>query len=365
MWFIIIFLSFAVAVTGAIFLLTRIRKFSFIKKIEVKYTRKSGWLVSIIIIAICAISAVCFMGAMNAIVVIINLAVIWLVCDGLHALFNRKRVQKTGIYYAGIVAIVLTALYFFYGYFSAHNVVETRYEIAAKGEIEPLKIALISDAHVGTTMSGNKFAEQMNRISEQNPDVVIVAGDLIDDSTGKADMIQSCEALGKMTSKSEVYYVFGNHDKGYASKDARGYDTREFTDKLEECGVRILEDELADYGDDYCIIGRADKGNSQRKNIKELVSEMQPGRFTIVVDHQPSDYDAETEERCNLVLSGHTHGGQLIPITKVGEWIGSNDATYGLERRGETDFIVSSGIGDWELWFKSGCKAEYVIISIE
>ena len=57
-------------------------------------------------------------------------------------------------------------------------------------------------------------------------------------------------------------------------------------------------------------------------------------------------------------------GGQLIPITKVGEWIGANDATYGYERRGDTDFIVTSGISAWSILFKTGCKSEYVRIRI-
>ena len=60
-----------------------------------------------------------------------------------------------------------------------------------------------------------------------------------------------------------------------------------------------------------------------------------------------------------------THGGQLIPITYVGEWIGANDQTKGLVTKGNTTYIVSDGISDWEIPFKTGCKAEYVVIDIE
>ena len=70
------------------------------------------------------------------------------------------------------------------------------------------------------------------------------------------------------------------------------------------------------------------------------------------------------EAGVDLVLSGHTHGGQLLPVNYVGEWTGVNAKTYGLERRGKTDFVVTSGISDWAIQFKTGCKSEYVVIDI-
>ena len=85
----------------------------------------------------------------------------------------------------------------------------------------------------------------------------------------------------------------------------------------------------------------------------------------LMLDHQPNDYAGESSAGVDLVLSGHTHGGQLIPITKVGEWIGANDSTYGHQKRNATDFIVTSGISDWALKFKTGTRSEYVVIKIE
>ena len=83
-----------------------------------------------------------------------------------------------------------------------------------------------------------------------------------------------------------------------------------------------------------------------------------------MLDHQPSDFDAEAAAGADLVLCGHTHGGQFIPINHVGEWIGENDLRYGHEKRGDTDFIVSSGISNWTFKFKTGCRSEFVVIDL-
>ena len=74
------------------------------------------------------------------------------------------------------------------------------------------------------------------------------------------------------------------------------------------------------------LIGGYDRGSTFKENIDT-------SKYIIVLDHEPNDYDMEATSDADLVLSGHTHGGQMIPITYVGEWFGINDRTYGYERR--------------------------------
>ena len=59
------------------------------------------------------------------------------------------------------------------------------------------------------------------------------------------------------------------------------------------------------------------------------------------------------------------HLRQLFPLNKVGEWIGANDKTYGLEKRNKTNFIVTSGLSDWAIKFKTGTKSEFVVIDVK
>ena len=99
--------------------------------------------------------------------------------------------------------------------------------------------------------------------------------------------------------------------------------------------------------------------------MQKLTENLDTSKYSIVLDHQPHDYDNQAAAKVDLVLSGHTHGGQFFPINYVGEWSGENDKTYGLETRDVTNFIVTSGISDWAIKFKTGCKSEYVVIDIE
>ena len=101
--------------------------------------------------------------------------------------------------------------------------------------------------------------------------------------------------------------------------------------------------------------------------MAELTQGIDPDKFSIVLDHQPRDYAAQAAADVDLVLSGHTHGGQLIPLMQLSNLfgLGGNDRVYGQETRDDTTFIVTSGISDWAIKFKTGCFSEYVVIDIE
>ena len=101
--------------------------------------------------------------------------------------------------------------------------------------------------------------------------------------------------------------------------------------------------------------------------MSELTKDLDDNVFSIVMDHQPRDYAAQAKSGVDLVVSGHTHGGQLIPLTTLMKLtsIGGNDRVYGAETRENTDFIVTSGIADWEIFFKTGCVSEFTVIDIK
>ena len=247
-------------------------------------------------------------------------------------------------------------------YFLAHNVYETKYQVTTDKDVPPIRIALIADTHIGSNFNGDGFAEILKQIEAQEPDMLVIAGDFVDDETRKKDMIRCCEALSQIKTTYGVYYVPGNHDAGYYGF-LRDFTYDELLSELTKNGVTVLQDQGLLARDNFYIIGRKDR-SMQRSPIKTLMAFADPSYFTIVLDHQPNDYQAEAEEKCDLVLAGHTHGGHMFPFAQIAEYFDINDATYGCEKRDNTVFIVTSGMANWAIEFKSGTICEYCIIDV-
>lgn len=87
-----------------------------------------------------------------------------------------------------------------------------------------------------------------------------------------------------------------------------------------------MEDSYELVEDKFYIVGRLDKTLSKdRLHIDELLEDLDENKYIIVMDHEPNDYRNEAESSTDLVISGHTHGGQLMPINYLGQWFGLND----------------------------------------
>lgn len=369
MWAILMIVLFFSAFAGIIYLINRIGKFGFLNKI----TKGKKWLrILISAVLVCGITVILWVawGSMNAIVCIMHLIIFWLISDGIFALIKKRRKRSLKRYYAGAVALVFTIGYLGSGWYLAHHVWETDYQIQTDKEVGSLRVAVFADSHVGTTFHGEGFAEHMKTIEEQHPDVVLIVGDFVDDDTTKEDMIACCKALGELDTTYGVYYVFGNHDKGYYPPEYRGYDGNDLIVELEKNQVHVLQDEVELIADKFYIIGRQDKSEEyaeKRATMEELTANLDPDKFSIVLDHQPQDYAAQQNVNVDLVLSGHTHGGQLFPLMTIENLtkMTPDDRVYGYEQRENTNFIVTSVISDWAIKFKTGCKSEYLMIDIE
>lgn len=367
MWFFIFGALILAAVLGNIYLVSRFARFSIIHK-AARGRRIVRCIIGAVMVILLFAGTWVGLGAINAMLVIIHLMAIWLICDGINGIMKRRRKVDSEKYYAGAFALGITVVYLICGWYLAHHVWRTEYVLTTDKQVGSLRVVLFSDSHIGTTFDGEGFAEHIKAIQSENPDIVVVAGDFVDDDTTKEDMIAACEALGTLQATYGVYYAFGNHDKGYYGPEYRGYSGYDLIAELEKNHVVVLQDDVILLDERFYLIGRQDRSEEQRggsrTSMAELVSDLDPDKYSIVLDHQPSDYAAQTAAGVDLVLSGHTHGGQLFPINYMGQWTGIDDKTYGLEKRESTNFIVTSGISDWAIKFKTGCKSEYVVINV-
>ena len=324
-----------------------------------KSQRRKAWLFALIPVAILIVW--CIIKPYVAVLVALHLVIFLGLLDLIFALVKVIFHKKVPFYLPLAMAVVITIVYMSIAYYLAIHVVETRYQVTTDKDIPDIRIAMIGDSHIGTTFDGEGFAEHLKAIEESHPDMLIIAGDFVDDDTKREDMECACQALGDMDLTYGVFYSPGNHDEGYSEYRDFTYD--DLLKEMKKNGIYILEDHVVQLEENLYVVGRKDR-SMKRMPIEELVGPLGEDAYTIVIDHQPNDYKNESECGCGLVLSGHTHGGQMIPIGHLGVLIGANDSTYGLSSRGDTDFIVTSGISDWAVPFKTGTKSEYCIIDV-
>ena len=363
MWLAIFGAVLAVSAGGAVYLICGSHRFSLIRKLGEKHKLLSWIAAAAIPAVICG--SWCIVNIWSVAIVMIHLFIFWMLCDLVVKIVRMISGKKSEKNWAGAAAIAITAVYLAFGWYFAHHIDITNYQLSSdKIKGQGMRIALIADSHLGITLDGEKFAEQAERISSLSPDAVIVAGDFVDDDAKRVDMERACQALGEIKSKYGVFYTFGNHDKGYYPEGYRDFSEADLRNSLTSNGINILEDEIYPLNDDFLLIGRLDRSYVDRMSMDKLMKNADRSKYSIVADHQPNDYDAEADAGADLVLSGHTHGGPLFPAGQIGVLMGANDSFYGLERRKDTDFIVTSGISGWALPFKTGTKSEIVIVDI-
>ena len=357
MWRLLTFAFISISLLGSVYVAFRFHKLDFVKALARRHP-VLAWLLSFSPLAVSA----CFLlfNTFTFAVVLIHFVVIWAISD-LIGFIIRKCTRRTfRHYYAGMAALAVTVVWLSAGWFCAHHVFLTRYTFTSDKLTAPVRVALVADSHLGITQNGQTFAKELERLEREHPDVLLLAGDFVDDDTSREDMLAACDALGRFS--APVYFIYGNHDKGYYSY--RNFTTRELVEALEQNSVVLLEDAAALLREDVYIIGRQDRTAWGRASMTDLTAGLDAAKYMILLDHQPNDYANEAAANVDLVLSGHTHGGHIFPTGQIGLLIGTNDCRYGAQTRGSTQFVVTSGISGWAVPFKTGCWSETVIIDI-
>ncbi len=348
----------------AVYFLFRFKRFYFVQKLS-KGNKKIQY--AIASIPVLALIVLALFKMVPTVIVTMYLMIVWMICDLVGVIIRKFTKKRVKVYIAGIVAIVLTASFFVYGYINAHNIIKTDINVetdkAIKTSQKPLKIAMFADSHVGTMFDGKEFKKISQDIMKNNPDIVVVCGDYVDDDTTRKEMLDATKALGEMKPKYGTYMIFGNHDDPYFHY--RDFSTDELRQELAKNGVTLLEDDVKKICDGFYLVGRRDKFDKKRIPIGKLMKDIDTNKnFTLLLDHQPNDFDAEAKAKPDLVLCGHTHGGQLFPLGRFTDLFHTNDCRYGTVKRDGTTFFTSSGIAGWGMPFKTDAVSEYVIANV-
>ncbi|MBD5132072.1 MAG: hypothetical protein HDT28_05740 [Clostridiales bacterium] len=309
-------------------------------------------------------------GYLNALVIVIHLIIFGLIVDLIVFIVRKASGKRLKTKFKSLISLAITIVYMAIAFVLANCVWVTPYHLSTDKEVGDLRIVMFADSHIGTTFDGEGLNKYINEMNELSPDLVIIAGDFVDDDTSQKDMIDGCAAVGRLKPKYGVFYAFGNHDKGYYEDSKRGYSGADLMAELQKNNVTVLQDEAILIDERFYVIGRQEaeekrRGAGDRADIADIVKDLDQTKYSIVINHQPTDYKNESEAKVDLVLSGHTHGGQFFPLGPFMKLFKLNDGVYGYEKRDNTEFIVTSGIADWAFKFKTGTKSEFVVIDIK
>jgi predicted MPP superfamily phosphohydrolase len=214
---------------------------------------------------------------------------------------------------------------------------------------------VVSDLHLGH-VNGPAFGRRVVALAARlNPDVVFLPGDIFDGA--KADALALAEPFRALAPPFGSYFSTGNHDEfGNA-----GY----YGAVLTRVGIRVLTNEkVVVDGLQIAGVPNGDSGYPVRLRTTLENLHLDTGRASILLNHVPSRLPIVEQAGISLQLSGHTHGGQLIPFTwftryAFGRFI------YGLQRFGGLQVLTSSGAGTWGPPMRVGTRPEIVLLTFE
>jgi predicted MPP superfamily phosphohydrolase len=216
---------------------------------------------------------------------------------------------------------------------------------------ETLRIVAISDWHLGFGTSLRQLQKNVDRINAEHPDVILIAGDLVDNSVTPVAENAMDKELKRLHAPLGIYMAPGNHD--YISNINR------CKDFIAQTNIQLLIDSAVALPCGLTIVGRDDRHNAGRLSAREWRTLIDPAGASVVIDHQPKGIDELQTIGAFLQVSGHTHHGQVIPFKWLTNYL--FDISYGHVADNNTHIYVSSGISLWGPPFRIGTHNEIVV----
>ena len=278
-----------------------------------------------------------------------------------------------------IIPLIVTVAVNLAGSQTAHDVKVTNYSIEKEklGLTEPARIVLFADTHIGVNSTPKIYEDMVDRINEQDADLVVVAGDLVTSSFGAMrDPETYASIMRGIESKYGVYAVYGNHDVDEPLLGGFTYAGKENAKRnpamegwVSDCGWKLLTDDVMRIPElnGLVIAGRRDEsrpgeGFDERAPLSDLLKETDPDDSILLLQHEPSDLYELDEYGVDLSVSGHTHDGQIFPgniITKI-----LTEQSYGMENWGDAIAVVTSGVGYYGPPIRVCTISEIVVIDL-
>ena len=280
----------------------------------------------------------------------------------LNSHLNFLPASLTNPWAVTVGVMVFIGVLLVYGTWNARSIETLHYEVVIDKHVDglsELNIVLVADMHLDHVNDNKRLEKVVDKINENQPDLVLLAGDNIDTGVSFFKEQQMDKTLQKIQSKYGVYGVLGNHEY-YVG------DINKIMAALENGNVTMLQDEYAKVNDSFYIVGRDDITVSMTGRDREKLSSVMEGINkelpVILLDYQPIHLDEALEHGVDLQLSGHTHRGQLFPNQLITQRVFEVD--WGYLQKDSLQVIVSSGVNTWGPPVRIGSRSEIKKIKV-
>lgn len=299
----------------------------------------------------------------------------------------RKRKKRGNTYIccarrvraAGAICAAAMAVLSGWGVYNARLIHVTPYEITVDkdgGNLDELNAVLVADLHLGYNIGIAHISNMVQKINEQNADLVVIAGDIFDN---EYEALEDPEALAvklrEIRSKYGVYACYGNHDvdekllAGFTFGGRKKKESSSQMDKfLKKAGIHLLRDEAVLIADSVYLYGRPDaqkpgRGIDVRRTAEKLMETLDSSKPVLVIDHEPRELQELADAGVDVDLCGHTHAGQMFPGNLLVSLLWENP--YGYLKKDGMHTIVTSGVGLFGPNMRVGTIAEICPVRIK
>ena len=297
-----------------------------------------------------------------------------LILGGLHVIFSAEVVVDiiyliVGIFKKGkmrlftrnAIGLMATLILALAGTINMQTITPSYKEYKSDLLNHNYKVIFVSDLHYGSAQGFGVVDKLFENIKSENPDILILGGDITDEFTKKDEMMYLYSLIGEYN--MNTYFIYGNHDRqGHASYiGGPQYTEEELINTLKANNITILKDEYRTINDDLVILGRESYNSPDRKKVEDLPARPE-GKFVINIDHSPYLEDDIIKTKANLQISGHTHDGQYFPLDLI--YSMTVKYSHGWFKVGGTDLFVSAGAGGWYVPYRTSSFCNYEVFNL-
>ena len=256
---------------------------------------------------------------------------------------------------ANTIVVIFSVLISIYGFYQGYKLPKVKEAFVYSDKISNnLRIAQISDLHITRATPLNRIRQIVNQVNMLNPDVIVLTGDTIDDNVVLLD--EHLAALKELSAPFGVYTIMGNHEfynDIYASKR-----------ELENNNMKFLFNGGVHVGNSNIFIaGIPDLTTMyERVNLWRTLNQSKKDDYKILLSHTPIIIDSLSKGLVDMVLSGHTHGGQIFPFHLLVKQ--ANQYLAGEYNVSGTYLYVSRGAGTWGPTMRLFAPSDIVIINL-